>query len=116
MEAQHSPLKEKGSSQDTTSDEYSSDSDEYESILLSDMSVWKFLAIGTTLGFLVDEVCLYPIDLIKTRLQVQSSVYSTPYPRYKHTWDAFRSIIHQEGFRALYQGFWVSSAAFIPSF
>lgn len=47
---------------------------------------------------------LYPLTLIRTRLQVQhkNAVY-------KGTYDAFRQISSTEGFRGLYRGFWISA-------
>jgi len=47
---------------------------------------------------------LYPLTLVRTRLQVQqqSAVYSG-------TFDAFRKILRSEGIRGFYRGFWVSS-------
>jgi len=47
---------------------------------------------------------LYPLTLIRTRLQVQhqTAIYSG-------TIDAFRQISRSEGFRGLYRGFWVSA-------
>ena len=47
---------------------------------------------------------LYPLTLVRTRLQVQhrSALYSG-------TFDAFRKILRSEGVRGFYRGFWVSS-------
>jgi len=47
---------------------------------------------------------LYPLTLIRTRLQVQqhNAVY-------KGTIDAYRQILKTEGFRGLYRGFWISA-------
>ena len=48
--------------------------------------------------------CLYPFNLIKTRLFMQQRV-----SQYAGTLDAFRKVIRHEGFRGLYKGFLVSS-------
>ncbi|CAG2174684.1 unnamed protein product, partial [Oppiella nova] len=47
---------------------------------------------------------LYPLTVIKTRLQVQRHGQM-----YRGTFDAFRSIIKTEGFSGLYKGFWINS-------
>ncbi|XP_054161675.1 solute carrier family 25 member 44-like [Oppia nitens] len=49
-------------------------------------------------------VVLYPLTVIKTRLQVQRHGVV-----YKGTFDAFRNIIKNEGFSGLYKGFWINS-------
>ena len=46
---------------------------------------------------------VHPLDLIKTRLQVQD-YNSTGEARYRGPWHALRVIVAQEGWRALYQG------------
>jgi solute carrier family 25 protein 44 len=52
---------------------------------------------------------LYPIVLVRTRLQVQiqSSIY-------KGTWHALTTTVRYEGFRALYKGFLVYNCQLIP--
>jgi len=47
---------------------------------------------------------LYPLTLIRTRLQVQHQNAI-----YKGTFDAFRQISTNEGYRGLYRGFWISA-------
>jgi len=47
---------------------------------------------------------LYPLTLIRTRLQVQHKN-----ALYKGTFDAFRQISANEGYRGLYRGFWISA-------
>lgn len=48
------------------------------------------LVVGTT--------CIFPIDMVKTRLQASKGQYSGPI-------DCFRKIVSQEGgFKALYRG------------
>lgn len=62
------------------------------------------LASGTTIRSL-----LYPLSLIKTRLQMQRhrSLYSGLY-------DACKKIVANEGVRGLYRGFWVNTSSTIP--
>nr|CAI6725531.1 BAF_HP1_G0046930.mRNA.1.CDS.1 [Saccharomyces cerevisiae] len=43
-----------------------------------------------------------PIWVVKTRLMLQSNLGELPH--YKGTFDAFRKIFYQEGFKALYAG------------
>lgn len=48
---------------------------------------------------------MYPVDSIKTRMQFQRD---TPHKliktHYKSGWDAFKTILKDEGFLALYKG------------
>ena len=62
----------------------------------------KFIPMSMASSFTI-RCFLYPLTLIRTRLQVQkgNEVYSG-------TWDAGRKILKQEGFRNLYRGFFVS--------
>jgi len=58
--------------------------------------VWCTAAIGAT--------AVYPIDLVKTRMQNQrltSSVYEV---MYRNSFDCFRKVIKHEGFFGLYRG------------
>lgn len=63
----------------------------------------RFYPLSMMSSFTV-RCCLYPLTLIRTRLQVQhqNAVY-------KGTMDAYRKISTTEGHRALYRGFWISS-------
>ena len=63
----------------------------------------KFFPMSMASSFTV-RCFLYPLTLIRTRLQVQrgNEVYSG-------TFDAGRKILHSEGFRGLYRGFFVSA-------
>jgi len=47
---------------------------------------------------------LYPLTLVRTRLQVQNQS-----DVYRGTWHAFGKIAKNEGIRGLYRGFWVNS-------
>lgn len=48
--------------------------------------------------------CLYPLTLIRTRLQMQHQN-----DLYRGTFDAYRKILRYEGPRGLYRGFWISA-------
>ena len=52
---------------------------------------------------------LYPLTLVRTRLQVQTrgSLYSG-------TFNALKTVAKYEGFLALYKGFWVNSFQLVP--
>ena len=62
----------------------------------------KFFPLSIASSFTVRTV-LYPLTLIKTRLQIQKGNEV-----YKGTFDAFRKIIKYEGVKGLYKGFWVN--------
>ena len=52
---------------------------------------------------------LYPLTLIRTRLQVQTS-----HSLYTGTFNALTTIVKYEGFGALYKGYWVNSFQLVP--
>lgn len=47
---------------------------------------------------------VYPIDLVKTRMQNQRSSQPGQQLLYKNSWDCFIKVISREGFRGLYSG------------
>jgi len=53
-----------------------------------------FTAMGAT--------AVYPIDLVKTRMQNQRMVVEELL--YKNSWDCFRKVLNHEGFTGLYRG------------
>jgi len=63
----------------------------------------KFYPLSMMSSFTV-RCFLYPLTLIRTRLQVQhkNAVY-------KGTYDAYRQILKYEGVQGLYRGFWISA-------
>ncbi|CAL8470130.1 g9672 [Coccomyxa elongata] len=63
---------------------------------------WKHAVAGCTAG-LVSVLALHPLDVVKTRLQVQDGVAGA-LPIYHGTRDAIRRIVQDEGWRALYAG------------
>lgn len=63
----------------------------------------KYFPLTALSGFCIRSI-LYPVTLIRTRLQVQRhSTY------YKGTFDAFGKILKYEGVAGLYKGFWISN-------
>ncbi|EFN53971.1 hypothetical protein CHLNCDRAFT_25287 [Chlorella variabilis] len=56
---------------------------------------------GATAG-LCTQLALHPLDVVKTRLQVQDGAGLLP--AYRGTVDALRQIVRQEGWKALYSG------------
>lgn len=67
------------------------------------MNKAKFFPLSMLSSFTV-RCALYPLTLIKTRLQIQkhNNVYTGMI-------DAYRKILGCEGFVGLYRGFWISS-------
>lgn len=47
---------------------------------------------------------VYPIDLVKTRLQNQRSGSYIGELMYKNSWDCFKKVLRHEGFSGLYRG------------
>ncbi|GAB4819511.1 hypothetical protein N2152v2_006557 [Parachlorella kessleri] len=62
---------------------------------------WKHAVAGCTAG-LASVLALQPLDVIKTRLQVQDGAGALPL--YRGTLDAVRRMLQEEGWRALYAG------------
>lgn len=63
--------------------------------------VYNF-GIGSVAGA-IGATAVYPIDLVKTRMQNQRKVTSSEV-LYKHSWDCFKKVIRNEGFTGLYRG------------
>eukprot|EP01111_Echinosteliopsis_oligospora_P005929 TRINITY_DN1971_c0_g1_i1.p1 TRINITY_DN1971_c0_g1~~TRINITY_DN1971_c0_g1_i1.p1 ORF type:complete len:725 (+),score=230.78 TRINITY_DN1971_c0_g1_i1:130-2304(+) len=51
----------------------------------------------------IGATAVYPIDLVKTRMQNQRAV-DPALRQYKNSWDCFRQVLRGEGFRGLYKG------------
>jgi solute carrier family 25, member 44 len=66
----------------------------------NDLDKRKFYGL-MPLGSMAIRALVYPLQLVKTRLQAQSL--------YTGTWHAFKTIVGTEGVRALYRGFWTNS-------
>ncbi|KAH9900536.1 mitochondrial carrier domain-containing protein [Xylariomycetidae sp. FL2044] len=69
---------------------------------------WGYAIAGST-GAVLANALVYPLDIVKTRLQVQvkrkpgdSTVHSDPH--YASTWDAITKILADEGVAGLYAG------------
>ncbi|GAQ81348.1 mitochondrial substrate carrier protein [Klebsormidium nitens] len=69
---------------------------------LKKLPPWQDALAGATAG-LGSTLLLHPLDVIKTRLQVQDGA-GLQIPKYRGTFHAFRSILQNEGGRALYGG------------
>ncbi|XP_031782497.1 solute carrier family 25 member 44 [Nasonia vitripennis] len=67
------------------------------------MDKTKFFPLSMLSSFSV-RCCLYPLTVIKTRLQIQRRSHM-----YTGMIDAYRKIYKLEGFSGLYRGFWISS-------
>eukprot|EP00884_Botryococcus_braunii_P010077 jgi/Botrbrau1/19070/Bobra.0785s0001.1 len=63
---------------------------------------WKHAVAGCVAG-LSTVLVLQPLDVVKTRLQVQDGIRGT-LPAYKGTRHALKTILREEGWRALYAG------------
>eukprot|EP00644_Phytophthora_capsici_P012173 jgi/Phyca11/119420/e_gw1.38.38.1 len=76
-----------------------------EDISWDEIDKLKYYIVGPTM-FLAVRAAVYPSNLVKTRLQVQSKHK----PLYSGTFNAFSTIFRQEGVRGLYKGFGASTA------
>ncbi|ORY53111.1 mitochondrial 2-oxodicarboxylate carrier 2 [Rhizoclosmatium globosum] len=75
-------------------------SDNNETMAEKPLPLWMNVSAGAIAGVTEILVC-YPLDVVKTRFQLQVSGTATAY---KSLGDAFTKIIKQEGFGALYRG------------
>ena len=68
----------------------------------------RYIPLSVLSTFIVRSL-LYPVTLVRTRLQVQvqSSIY-------KGTWHALHTTVRYEGFRSLYKGFLVYNCQLVP--
>jgi hypothetical protein len=67
--------------------------------MLSEHIKWKEAVAGAVSGALT-VLLLHPLDLVKTRLQVQEKGFS----HYRSVIHAFKTISYREGVRGLYSG------------
>ncbi|XP_013413713.1 calcium-binding mitochondrial carrier protein Aralar1 [Lingula anatina] len=65
-------------------------------------SVYRF-TLGSLAGA-VGAATVYPIDLVKTRMQNQRSGSYVGELMYKNSWDCAKKVVRFEGFRGLYRG------------
>jgi len=73
------------------------------------LNKWRF-CFFTVLNFTAMKAALYPLWLIKTRLQAQRG-----HREYAGVADAFKKIVRFEGIRGLWRGFSVTAVGFIPA-
>ncbi|KER32177.1 hypothetical protein T265_01787 [Opisthorchis viverrini] len=64
--------------------------------------IYRF-SLGSVAGA-VGATAVYPIDLVKTRMQNQRTGSLIGELMYKNSWDCFRKVIQFEGFAGLYRG------------
>ena len=83
--------------------------EEIRVVELSMMNRSKYYQLTAASGVMIRSI-LYPIGLIKTRLQIQ-----TGKEVYKGMFDAMYKIPKNEGIAGLYRGFWFNSLQVIPS-
>lgn len=83
--------------------------EEIRVVELDMMNKWKYYRLLCLSSVTIRSI-LYPIGLIKTRLQIQMGKEV-----YKGMWDAMYKIPKTEGMSGLYRGFWCNSLQFIPS-
>ncbi|CAI5730743.1 unnamed protein product [Hyaloperonospora brassicae] len=76
-----------------------------EDISWDEIDKLKYYIVGPSM-YLAVRAAVYPSNLVKTRLQVQSKHR----PLYSGTFNAFATIFRQEGARGLYKGFGASTA------
>ncbi|GAB6032358.1 Calcium-binding mitochondrial carrier protein Aralar1 [Chamberlinius hualienensis] len=65
-------------------------------------NVYRF-ALGSIAGA-TGATAVYPIDLVKTRMQNQRSGSYIGELMYKNSWDCFKKVLRHEGFSGLYRG------------
>lgn len=70
-----------------------------------EISPWGRAVAGAT-GAVLANALVYPLDIVKTRLQVQvrSDSKDSSEPHYNSTWDAISRIIAEDGAKGLYAG------------
>jgi len=73
------------------------------------LNKWRF-CFFTVINFTAMKAALYPLWLIKTRLQAQRGRN-----QYSGVFDACRKIVRLEGVRGLWRGFSVTAVGFIPA-
>lgn len=84
------------------------DSKAIQVIELDMMDKSKYYPLALVSGTAI-RTLLYPLSLVKTRLQVQNKR-----TLYNGTWDAFRKISRMEGVTGLYRGYLVNSLLICP--
>jgi solute carrier family 25 2-oxodicarboxylate transporter 21 len=68
------------------------------------LPTWKYVVAGGSAG-IIEILCMYPLDVAKTRLQLQTTGKAAEgTQQYKGLIDAFSKIVRNEGFWTLYRG------------
>uniref|UniRef100_A0A5S6QAI6 EF-hand domain-containing protein n=1 Tax=Trichuris muris TaxID=70415 RepID=A0A5S6QAI6_TRIMR len=75
-------------------------------------SLYRF-GLGS-IGGATGATAVYPIDLVKTRMQNQRSNRSFGELMYRNSWDCFKKVFRYEGFFGLYRGLAPQLAGIIP--
>eukprot|EP01132_Coremiostelium_polycephalum_P004670 gene4670-5835_t len=80
-----------------------------------DLDPLKYYSLNFIIGGTIDLV-MYPLDVIRTRLQVQgSSNVHQSFPHYGGTYDGFKKLHSHEGFKGFYKGFLTSEFGYLCS-
>ncbi|KNC50306.1 thiamine pyrophosphate carrier 1 [Thecamonas trahens ATCC 50062] len=82
------------------------------------MPMWASAAVGASSGALA-KFAVYPLDLVRRRMQVQglerSAEYGGRLPSYTSSWQCLRATLHLSGVRGLYQGLLPAMLKVIPA-
>jgi len=80
-----------------------------------DLDPKKYYFFNGLLGGSID-LMMYPLDVIRTRLQVQGSIsINQKFPHYTGTFDGLRKLYQHEGFKGYYKGFLTSEVGYLSS-
>ncbi|KAF2077378.1 hypothetical protein CYY_001306 [Polysphondylium violaceum] len=80
-----------------------------------DLDPKKYYFFNGLLGGSID-LMMYPLDVIRTRLQVQGSIsIQQKFPHYTGTFDGLKKLYTNEGFKGYYKGFLTSEVGYLSS-
>ncbi|KAJ3334042.1 Mitochondrial carrier protein ymc2 [Blyttiomyces sp. JEL0837] len=68
-----------------------------------DVAAWRQCLYGAASGYTL-WVMIYPIDVIKSKLQTDS--FDVSKRKYSGSWDCFKKVVATDGVNGLYRGFW----------
>ncbi|CDW57392.1 calcium binding mitochondrial carrier protein [Trichuris trichiura] len=85
---------------------------ERSAFIVTAESLYRF-GLGS-LGGATGATAVYPIDLVKTRMQNQRTSLSFGEPMYTNSWNCFRMVLRHEGFFGLYRGLAPQLAGVMP--
>ncbi|KYQ91678.1 mitochondrial substrate carrier family protein [Tieghemostelium lacteum] len=87
----------------------------YKQIQWDDLDPKKYYFYNFILSGCID-VSMYPLDIIRTRLQVQgSSNIAQSFHHYNGTFDGFKKLYKYEGLKGYYKGFFTSELGYLSS-